>query len=218
MGDAAVFDRWDGGLGWMAFPDEPEQRTSHALVADGEVWVIDPVDFDGVDDVIGDLGTVAGVVVLLDRHKRDSVAVATRHGVPIYLPGPLGAIAGDLDAPTEPITGGLAGTGYDVIPVVDRGFWREAALYDGSTLVVPEALGTSEFVTVGSERLGVHAGLRLFPPRRQLGGLTPRRVLVGHGEGIMTDGTAALRGALERSRRTAPRLFLKDLRMIIAHR
>lgn len=215
MHEAAVFDRWEGGFGWMAFPDEPEQRTSHAIAADGEVWVVDPVDFDGLDDRLDELGPVAGVVLLLDRHKRDSVAVANRHDVPIYLPGPLGAIADELDAPTEPVSGDLAGTGYEILPVVDRGFWREAALYDGGTLLVPEALGTSEFFTVGAEPLGVHVALRLLPPKRQLGGLTPRRVLVGHGEGVMTDGTAALRSALKRSRRTAPRLFAKDLKLIL---
>lgn len=218
MGDPAVFDRWDGGLGWMADRDEAMQRSSHALVDDGEVWLVDPVEFDGLDELIADLGSVVGVVLLLDRHQRDSVALATRYDVPVYLPGPLGAIADDLDARTQVVSDTLAETGYRIIPIVDRGFWREAALFDGETLVVPEAVGTSDFFTVGAERLGVHVVLRLLPPRRQLGGLTPDRVLVGHGEGVMTDASAALQAALARSRRTAPWLYVKTLRMLLTGR
>lgn len=215
MGEPVVFDRWDGGLGWMADRDEPTQRTSHALVEDGSVFLVDPVEYEGLDDLIADLGEVVGVVRLLDRHQRDSVALANRYDVPIYLPGPLGAIADDLEARTSVVEETLSETGYRVLPIVDRRFWREAALFDGESLVVPEAVGTSEFFTVGSEPLGVHVGLRLFPPRRQLGGLAPQRVLVGHGEGIMMDATKTLQTALAGSRRTAPRLFVKTLRMIL---
>ena len=93
---------------------------------------------------------------------------------------------------------------------------REAALFDGRTLVVPEAVGTSDFFMVGSERLGVHPVLRLTPPRRQLGNLDPERVLVGHGEGVMADGSGALASALARSRRNAPRLFLKDRKLVLS--
>ncbi|MFB6081509.1 MAG: hypothetical protein ABEJ67_01680, partial [Halanaeroarchaeum sp.] len=76
-GDAAdprVVDEWDAGVGWQAHPEETMQRTSHALAVDGDVWVIDPVDAEGVDDLVSDLGDVVGVVVLLDRHQRDADA------------------------------------------------------------------------------------------------------------------------------------------------
>ena len=47
------------------------------------------------------------------------------------------------------------------------------------------------------ERLAVHPALRLFPSRRQLGGLEIEHVLVGHGEGIHGEaGAPALREAL----------------------
>ncbi len=216
MADPAVFDRWDGGFGWQADPEEPERRTSHALVADGSVWLVDPVDFDGLDKLVADHGEVAGVVFLLDRHRRDSVAVAERHEVPIHLPGPLGALTGELRTATEAFDGELVDSGYRSIPILDRGFWREAALFDGRTLIVPEAVGTSDFFTVGSEPLGVHPVLRLTPPRRQLGNLDPDRVLVGHGEGVMADGSRVLASALAGSRRTAPRLFLKDLKLVLS--
>lgn len=216
MADVSVIDQWAGGFGWMAFPDEPERRTSHALVVDSSVWLVDPVDFEGLDDMIAERGTLAGVVILHDRHRRDSAAIATRHGVPVYLPDPLFALHDDVAAETEPVNGELGTTGYDVLPLIDRRFWREAALFDGATLVVPETLGTSEFFTVGAERLGVHPVLRLIPPRRQLGSLTPDRVLVGHGEGVMEGAATVLREALDRSRRSAPRSAAKALRMVLA--
>lgn len=215
MAEPAVFDRWDGGFGWQADPDEPQQRTSHALVADGSVWLVDPVDFDGLDELVADHGEVAGVVLLLDRHRRDSVDIADRHDVPIYLPGPLASLANDIESETVAVDGELGATGYRSRPILDRGFWREAALIDGNTLVVPEAVGTGDFFTIGSERLGVHPVLRLTPPRRQLGNLDPDRLLVGHGEGVMANGSSALESALARSRWTAPRLFLKDLKLVL---
>lgn len=215
MAEVPVIDEWNGGFGWMAVPDEDEQRASHALVAGNSVWLIDPVDFDGLDDMIAKRGELVGVMVLLDRHQRDSATIATRHGVPVYLPEPLDPLIDQVAADTEPVTGDLADSGYEILPLIDRQFWREAALFDGSTLVVPEALGTTEFFTVGAERLGVHPVLRLTPPRRQLEALRPDRVLVGHGEGVMEDGGTALREALSRSRRTAPRMAAKALRLIV---
>jgi len=71
-------DRWDGGIGWIAYPDEGMQRASHALAGDdGGAWVVDPVDVRGVDDLLDSVGDVAGVVVCLDRHKRVSSSVST---------------------------------------------------------------------------------------------------------------------------------------------
>ena len=61
-------DRWDGGLGWIAHPEETMQRASHALATDEGVWLVDPVDCEGLDQLVEPLGEVAGVVVLLDRH------------------------------------------------------------------------------------------------------------------------------------------------------
>ena len=29
-----VIDRWDGGIGWIAHPDEDSRRASHAVVGD----------------------------------------------------------------------------------------------------------------------------------------------------------------------------------------
>jgi len=63
--------------------------------------VFDPVDAPGVDDLLADLGTVAGVVVGLDRHKRDSAAIATRHDVPVYVADWMTGVAEEIDAPSS---------------------------------------------------------------------------------------------------------------------
>lgn len=203
-----VRDRWDGGVGWT-LPDDDLDRSSHALATDEGLYLCDPIDAHGLDDLLADYGEVAGVVLQLDRHERDCAAVARRHDVPVYLPGPLSAAADGIDAETEAFVGELGDTGYHTISVVDNALWREAALtnVDEGTLVVAEALGTNDIFCAPGERLGVHPGLRLFPPRRAFGNLSPDRILVGHGPGVFDDAPGALRTALDRSRTAAPRLY-----------
>jgi len=210
-------DRWDGGVGWLAHPDEPIQRASHALADDGEVWTVDPVDCPGLDDLLAEFGDVAGVVVGLDRHKRDAAAVARRHGVSVHLPRPLGGIAGDLDAPVKLVDGALGDTGYRTVTVVDNPLWSEVALHDADsgTLLVPEAVGTAPHYLAPGERLGVHPALRIRPPRRVLSGIDPERILVGHGAGIHDRAADALDEALRDARRTAPALYAKTLRSLL---
>ena len=58
------------------------QRASHALAHEGGVWLVDPVDGDGLHERIAALGEVRGVLQLLDRHPRDGAALAARYGVP----------------------------------------------------------------------------------------------------------------------------------------
>lgn len=211
----AVRDRWDGGMSWTIEGDRMH-RTSHALVDGSDVWLVDPVDAPDLDEELAELGDVKGVVVLLDRHKRDSAAVATRHDVPVYLPAPLSVVADDLRCKTEVFAGAIPGTGYRTITLTNNSLWREVALYDdeSATLVVPEALGTADALTASDERLGVHMALRLFPPKEALGGLRPERILVGHGEGIFDDAAVALRDALRSSRRNAPKVYLEAVKML----
>ena len=73
-------DEFEGGFGWT----EPGflERTSHAVEVRGAVLVFDPVDMPGIDERIRALGEPEAVVQLLDRHERDSAAVAARLGVP----------------------------------------------------------------------------------------------------------------------------------------
>ena len=99
--DHEEIDRFDGGVGWMAHPEETMERASHALATAAGVWLVDPVDADGVGDLIEPLGDVAGVVVLSNHHARDAAVLADRYGVSVTLPEPMTGVAGDVDAPVD---------------------------------------------------------------------------------------------------------------------
>lgn len=204
--DAARYE-WPGGLTWLAHPDEPLQRASHALVAAGQVWVVDPLEADGIANELGALGEVAGVVVLLDRHTRDAAAFASRYDVPVFVPAAVAVDAADLGVPTQRFRGELGDTGYRARPVVSFPIWREAALVseDGGTVVVGDVLGTAPYFRGPGERLAVHPALRLWPPRGQLGDLDPERLLVGHGAPVLEEAGRAIEDALAGARRRAPR-------------
>ncbi|EMA45109.1 hypothetical protein [Halococcus saccharolyticus] len=210
-------DRFDGGVGWIAYPDERMQRASHALATDDGVWLVDPVDAADLDDLLEEFGTVAGVVLLLPRHKRDAAEIARRHDVSVHVPSWMTGVASELDAPVERFSSELGETGYRLRKIATP-LWQEAALYhaDEGTLVVAEALGTAEFFRTGTERLGVHPALRLLPPRRSFRGFTPDRVLVGHGAGVHEDASRALSTALDGSRRRAPSLYAKTARLFLS--
>ena len=181
-------DELEHGFGWIV--DEFLARCSHALVVDGRVWVIDPVDGPDVIERIRAAGDPAGVIQLLDRHNRDSRALADRLDVPLHVV-PRKAIEG---APFEFL-------------VVRKGWtWKEVALWwpGPRILVVADALGTVGYFVAPGERLGVHPLLRLIPPRRRLGGVDPETVLCGHGEGVLHGAGAPFREALRTSRRRLP--------------
>jgi hypothetical protein len=211
--------RWENGVGWIAHPDERMQRASTALVDGDDVWVIDPVDAPGLDDLLAEFGDVAGVVVGLDRHFRDADTVASRHDVAVHAPSWMSGVREEVNAPIERFDSYLADTDIRAIRVRDSSVppWQEVALYreaDG-TLVVPEAVGAGTFFLVDPERLGVHPALRLFPPRQALGSLSPKRVLTGHGGGVEDRATEALRDALAGSRTRAPKLYAKLFRELV---
>lgn len=165
--------------------DEFLQRASHALVTGDGTWLVDPVDNPRIDELDG----VAGVVQLLDRHKRDCAAIARRLRVPhVVLPR----------APIAP---------FSFIPISRR----EVALWwdDERVLVCGDALGTVGYFRAGGERLGVHPLLRLRPPRLDV---RPDVVLCGHGPGVFDDADAALREALRTSRRRIPQQLVSAVR------
>ena len=203
-----VIDRFDEGVGWIAYPEETMRRASHAIERDGEVWVFDPVDAEGVDDLLAEFGSVAGVAVLLDRHKRDAAAIATRHDVSVYVPEWMNGVERKLDAPVERFGDELAG--FDVERLIDNPAWQEAVCFDGETLLVPEALGTVSYFCASGETLGVHPMLRLLPPR-SLREYDPERLLVGHGEGVFEDVPRTIRDALGGARSKTPSLYWKNL-------
>jgi hypothetical protein len=186
-------DEQEWGFGWIA-PERPQlQLASHAFLAEGGAWVVDPIDGEGVEERIRALGEPAGVIQLLDRHTRDCATLARRldvphHVVPFVDVGP-----------------------FEAIPLVRRSQWQEAALWwpEGCVLVCADALGTvPHYFALGGEPLGVHPFLRLTPPRT-LADFEPEHVLCGHGEGVHEHAAEAVRGALEHSRRRLPRLLLE---------
>ncbi|MXR51234.1 hypothetical protein GRX03_06405 [Halovenus sp. WSH3] len=188
---------WSDGVSWIADPDEKPRRASHALATETGVLVVDPVDAEGLDGHLSDLGTVAGVVVLQDRHTRDATAVAERHDVSVFMPEWMDLGAEKLDGEPEPLGSALSETGYESHELFDTDDWEEAVLVDESagTMVVPEAVGTSPGFTPDGEVLGVHPVLD-EPPTR-LGDWDPERILVGHGESIYEDGGDRLQEALQ---------------------
>ncbi len=171
------------GFSWIV--EEPMTRASHALATIDGVWLVDPVDWPDAIDRAGTLGPIAGVLQLLDRHNRDSAAVAERLGVP------------HLQVPAS-----LPETPFEVIEIKRARKWQEIALWwpEPRTLVVAEALATNPFFPVGSDKVGIHPLLRLTPPR-MLRPFEPEHLLVGHGEGVHGhEATVAVRQALSRSR------------------
>ena len=186
----------DLGLTWVM--NESFARASHALLDDGRVWLIDPVDELEAMKRVAELGEPAAVVQLLDRHQRDCAPIARRLGVP------------HLALPES-----LPDTPFEVVPVIDRWRWKEAALWwpGQSALVVAESFGTSPPFTVNATAVGVHPMLRLFPPRA-LARHKATHLLVGHGPPRHGPRTAdELVEAVDRSRRDIPRLLAMIPRM-----
>lgn len=193
-------DRSAIGITWVI--DEPMARASHAVVDEGRVWIIDPVDVPEVMGEVAGLGEPAGVIQLLDRHNRDCQTVADRLGVDL------------LRLPES-----IEGSPFEVIDVVDSPIWKEKALWwqEEQVLVIAEAVGTNRFYRPGSAGAGIHLGLRLTPPKKALASYLPQHLLMGHGGPIHgQQATTALQQAMDRSRRDfpaalvgAPAAFLK---------
>jgi hypothetical protein len=192
-----AYDEFEFGFSWIA---QPLMRTAHALKTPAGVWLIDPVDDAEPLERAAALGSPAGVLQLLDRHKRDCAVIAARLGVPHLV-----------------VPDAVPGSPFEVVAVVRRPGWHESALWwpERRTLVVPEALGTSEHFTLGRAPVGVHPMLRLFPPTA-LRGYEPEHLLVGHGKGVHgPDATVGLEHALDSSRRGAPEAFARMAGMLV---
>jgi len=188
--EARFCDETDFGFGWIAPQPASMLRASHALADGGRVWLLDPVECEGVDERIRALGEPAGVIQLLDRHARDCVALAERYGVPLHV------------TPYD----GVPESPFEALEVVRIPRWKEVALWwpERRVLAVGDALGTLRYFRAPGEELGVHPLLRLTPPRA-LGRLDPEHVLCGHGRGVHGPAAgAALREALAGSRRRTP--------------
>ena len=179
-------DLGEHGFSWIVDAD-PMTKAAHALAAEGSVWLVDPLDWPDAISRAESLGRAQAVVQLLDRHNRDSAALAERLGIP------------HIRVPRS-----LPGTPFEVIEIRRWRHWQEIALWWPAlrVLVTADAVGTNRFFTVGDDRIGVHGLLRPTPPRH-LARLSPEHVLVGHGEGVHgPEAARELRRALSRSRFT----------------
>jgi hypothetical protein len=201
-----IVDRWDETAEWIAHPDETGRRASHLLVGSDGVWLFDPLDIPGLDELVADYGELAGVAICSNYHARDADAIASRHDVPIYMPTWLTRLEGRFSSAVERCESTLGSSGFELFQYSPLPGYDEAVAYrqrDG-TLYVPDALGTAPFYTVDDERLACYGVIRLIPPRSFFEQFDPDRVLVGHGEGVFTDAEAALEDALAGARRRLP--------------
>jgi hypothetical protein len=189
-----LVDEWEGGFGWSA--DDFLRRTSHALVVGGRAWLIDPVDAPELEGRVRALGPPGGVLQLLDRHERGCAVWAER-----------------LDVVHLRAWESLADAPFEALPVRDRRWWHEVALWEPAarTLVCADALGTASYFCARGERIGLHPLIRPFPPRA-LAELAPERILCGHGAGVHEHAAAALRETLQSARRRLPAAWFRLFR------
>ena len=198
MPRVAHFDESPLGLSWTLA--EAMQRSSHALVDGGRVWLVDPVDAEGAIDRAAALGEIAGVIQLLDRHNRDCAALAERFGVPLH------------KLPDD-----LPGTPFEVKTIVDAPKWSEKMLWwpERKALVITEALMTVDDMQVGDIGVGPHLLLRLLPPKVAAEHADAQHLLVGHGRPLHADDAGVrAKQAVEGSRRDLPRFITRVPRIL----
>ena len=197
---------WDGGVSWIAHPEEKGRRASHAIETGAGTWLVDPLDATNLESVLDPLEEVVGVVVCSSWHARDAGVLARRHDVAVHVPTWITRVTERIDAPVKEYT--LAPSdAFRVIPCRPFPSFQEAFLVHGETLVVPDSLVTVDHWLLDDERLGLPAFRRLQPPA-QLRGLEPERILVGHGPGVTERAPEALATALSGARQTAPRALV----------
>ena len=194
-------DESELGFGWIE--EDVMARTSHAIVADGGVWLVDPVAWDDAERRAGELGELRGVIQLLDRHARDSAAIAQRLGIAHH------RVPRDRldDAP------------FEFLPIAGSRFWDEVALWwpEERLLVCADALGTLPYFRSRGERLGLHPFLRLWPPRA-LRRVFPERILCGHGRAIEEGAADALHESVRTARRRLLPAVVHGARRVLAKR
>jgi hypothetical protein len=185
-----------GSFSWIADEADTLRRAATALAVDGGCLLIEPLDAPDLDEHLGGLLPVAGIVTLLDRHRRDADAVAARHGAPRLVPSVMAGQAQPLDWP-----------GIQERVILSVLGWNESALWlpERRLLICVEAVGTTgPFLARPTDRLGVHPVLRLRPPRGALA-LDPAAIAVGHGAPVVDGAGDALAEALRTARTGLPR-------------
>jgi hypothetical protein len=190
VAEARFVDELPFGFGWIHPKPGYLRRASHALAAEGRVWLFDATDVEGLDGRIRAFGEPAGVIQLFADHERDGKELAGRYGVRAHRLS-------------------LGDSPFEAIFLSDRelaAWWPET-----KTLIVGEAVGTAPFDRTLGERLGPHPAMRLKRPKALLG-YEPEHVLVGHGEGLHgPDAADELHRAIRQAAWRAPLLPLSFL-------
>ena len=189
-------DQSDLGISWVL--DEPMQRACHAILADGKVWFVDPIEVDDIVDRGAALGEPAGVLQLLDRHNRDCAAVAER-----------------LKIEHLKVPDAVGGSPFEAIKALRFPGWKETALWwpERRVLVVAEILGTHPITNAGTGKVGVHPMLRLRPPN-SVRGRGASHLLPGHGAPIHEDAEAEIERAYSRTRRDIPKATIEMIKSV----
>lgn len=188
---------FEHGLTWVM--REWMRRGSHAVVADGKVWLIDPVDVPEAIEAARQLGEFGGVIQLLDRHPRACKALAEHYDIPFY------RLPDELPIP-----------GVQVFSVLRGKYWQERALWfpDTGTLVVAELVGTNEYYALAKNPVGVHPMLRALRGTRVGDHLPVQHLLVGHGAPVHDDAAQSLAIAYQQRLRDAPKI-VRGLRAFV---
>ena len=171
------------------------QRASHALVADGKVWFVDPVEVDDIVDRGAALGEPAGVLQLLDRHNRD--CEARRRAA---------------RGPAPKVPDEVAGSPFEAIAAVRVPGWKETALWWPEHRGPGRRRGRRHEQPLQRRRAAASACTRCcgaLPPGK-LRGYEPEHLLAGHGAaGPRPRGEPRASSApTHRSRRDLPRALL----------
>ena len=198
MRKAEFIDSWENGFGWIARPEENMLRTSHAFEDNG-VYLVDPLDAENLDKKISEFGKVEGIVVLFERHVRDSEKLADSYDCPVYVPKWFDR---ELDAEVEKVSDKVPGTDWEIHTVIDSKISKEAALYhrETKTLIVADSMGTAKHLRGRGEKLGM-SPLYRFKPSRKLLDFEPEKIFCGHGEGIRENASETMEETIRMGRR-----------------
>lgn len=209
-----VTERFGSGFTWRRSGPGLLECRSHALRdADGRTWLVDPFDGAGLDEELEALGgDVGGVVVLLDRHLRDAVALGRRYRVDLHVPPGRWRRGHPAPARSLPLEPAIEGCSFEFTRLVQRqGQWLEWAMWSphDRVLVVPEAVGSASWYrSRWREPLAVHPLLRVIDPPHALAELARERpidrLLVGHGPSLGSGAQVDVELAVGEARRELP--------------
>lgn len=176
---------------WKVVGD-PKMRYFSQLETDIGTWLIDPVDGEELEEI----DDLEGVVVIHDRHWRDSAKLARNHEVPLYVPD----FFEDVPEEAEEVKffSSLPELGLKYSTVYDKRFWKEAILHSENLIVSGDSLGTSPIM--GRKELYLNPFMRIMRPNNVFEGLKPEIILIGHGEPVAENASELLEEALKQSR------------------